>query len=171
MRDHPLLRGNRATARSGAAHGGQRSYGDSDRRRLTFIRQCREFGFPIEQVRSLVALTEDDDRSCMEARSIAQVHVDAVRERLAELKGLERNLTDFIKRCDALCSGGPAAYSRSIPPPITTSPVAPDRPSSDSGSGRFAGRGCATVIGAFTSCSGAKAVVTARTRRGASIAN
>jgi DNA-binding transcriptional MerR regulator len=87
--------------------GGQRSYDDSDRRRLTFIRQCREFGFPIEQVRSLVALTEDDDRSCMEARSIAQVHVDAVRERLAELKGLERNLTDFIKRCDALCSGGP----------------------------------------------------------------
>lgn len=37
----------------------------------------------------------------MEARSIAQVHVDAVRERRAELKGLERNLTDFIKRCDA----------------------------------------------------------------------
>lgn len=87
--------------------GGQRSYDDSDRRRLTFIRQCREFGFPIEQVRSLVALTEDDDRSCMEARSIAQVHVDAVRERLAELKGLERRLTDFIKRCDALCLGGP----------------------------------------------------------------
>lgn len=61
--------------------GGQRSYGDGDSRRLTFIRQCRAFGFPIEQVRSLVALTEDQDRSCTEARSIAQVHLDAVRDK------------------------------------------------------------------------------------------
>ncbi len=52
--------------------GGQRTYGDGDSRRLTFIRQCREFGYPIEQVRSLVALTEDQDRSCKEARSMAQ---------------------------------------------------------------------------------------------------
>ncbi|AGK59730.1 MerR family transcriptional regulator [Hyphomicrobium denitrificans 1NES1] len=87
--------------------GGQRSYGDSDNRRLTFIRQCRAFGFPIEQVRSLVALTEDQDRSCTEARSIALVHLEAVREKLAQLKGLERNLADFIKRCDAICFGGP----------------------------------------------------------------
>ena len=88
-------------------NGGQRCYDDSDCRRLTFIRQCREFGFPIEQIRSLVKLTEDDDRSCMEARSIAQVHLEAVREKLAELKGLERNLADFIKRCDEVCCGGP----------------------------------------------------------------
>ena len=87
--------------------GGQRSYGDGDSRRLTFIRQCRAFGFPIEQVRSLVALTEDQDRSCTEARSIAQVHLDAVRDKLGELKRLERSLTDFIKHCDAVCSGGP----------------------------------------------------------------
>ena len=87
--------------------GGQRTYGVSDSRRLTFIRQCRAFGFPIEQVRSLLVLTEDQDRSCTEARSIAQVHFDAVREKITELKGLERNLTAFIKRCDAVCSGGP----------------------------------------------------------------
>jgi hypothetical protein len=36
-------------------NGGQRSYGDEDVRRLTFIRRCREIGFPIEQVRTLAA--------------------------------------------------------------------------------------------------------------------
>ena len=87
--------------------GGQRTFGESDSRRLTFIRQCRAFGFPIEQVRSLVALTKDHDRSCTEARSIAQAHLDAVRKKLTELKELERSLTGFIKRCDAVCSGGP----------------------------------------------------------------
>ena len=87
-------------------HGGQRRYGEEDRQRLTFIRQCREFGFPIEQVRSLVALTEDRDRSCMEARTIADEHLTAVREKLAELRKLERSLEGFIASCDDACAGG-----------------------------------------------------------------
>lgn len=87
--------------------GGQRCYGEDDRRRLTFIRRCREFGFPIEQIRSLVTLTRDGERSCTEARAIAVDHLAAVREKLAELKKLERNLADFIERCDAACAGGP----------------------------------------------------------------
>src|SRR3546814_1728639 len=49
--------------------GGQRSYGEEDERRLTFIRQCREFGFSIEQVRSLVSLTQRHDRSCIDRKS------------------------------------------------------------------------------------------------------
>lgn len=87
--------------------GGQRNYGDDDCRRLTFIRQCRAFGFPIERVRSLLALTRDEGRSCTEARSIAQIHLGEVREKLAELEGLERNLAEFIDRCDSACLGGP----------------------------------------------------------------
>lgn len=86
--------------------GGQRRYGEEDRRRLTFIRQCREFGFPIEQVRSLVTLTEDSGRSCMEARAIAADHLSAVREKIAELRKLEDNLADFVQSCDAACAGG-----------------------------------------------------------------
>lgn len=87
--------------------GGQRSYGEEDERRLTFIRQCREFGFSIEQVRSLVSLTQHHDRSCMEARDLAVDHLAAVRARVAELKALERDLSNFVGRCDAACAGGP----------------------------------------------------------------
>src|SRR3546814_17631376 len=85
--------------------GGQRSYGEEDERRLTFIRQCREFGFSIEQVRSLVSLTQRHDRSCMEARDLAVDHLAAVRARVAELKALERDLSNFVGRCDAACAG------------------------------------------------------------------
>src|SRR5262249_29784417 len=62
--------------------GGQRSYGQDDVKRLLFIRRCRDFGFPIEQVRSLLALAQDRARSCMEARDLAQAHLAAVRARL-----------------------------------------------------------------------------------------
>jgi len=98
-----LLR--RAERRSG----NQRTYGEEDVRRLTFIRRCREFGFSIERVRALVALLEDRERSCMHARDLAWDHLVAVRAKLKELKALERGIADFVETCDTTCSGGPAA--------------------------------------------------------------
>jgi DNA-binding transcriptional MerR regulator len=88
--------------------GGQRIYADTDLRRLTFIRRCREFGFSIEQVRSLVGLLENREHSCMHARDLAQEHLMAVRAKLDELKALERSITAFVKSCDSTCTGGPA---------------------------------------------------------------
>lgn len=88
--------------------GGQRAYGPPDLERLTFIRRCRDFGFPLEQVRTLLTLTEKPDRNCTEARDVAQSHLDTVREKLKELRALERSLVDFVKSCDSSCAGGPA---------------------------------------------------------------
>jgi DNA-binding transcriptional MerR regulator len=86
---------------------GQRSYGDEDVKRLTFIRRCRDFGFPIEQVRSLVALVQDRDSSCLDARAIAETHLEAVRAKIVELKALERSILGFCISCDNTCAGGP----------------------------------------------------------------
>jgi DNA-binding transcriptional MerR regulator len=87
--------------------GGQRVYGNVDVKHLTFIRRCREFGFSIEQVRSLVALVQDPRSSCMHARDLAQAHLVAVRAKLAELKALERSIAAFVVNCDSSCAGGP----------------------------------------------------------------
>lgn len=87
--------------------GGQRCYTDADVSRLTFIRRCREFGFSIEQVRTLVALLQDPSRSCLEARSLAREHLNAVRGKLSELRALERSIASFVKECDVQCAGGP----------------------------------------------------------------
>ncbi|MFZ3004053.1 MAG: MerR family transcriptional regulator [Undibacterium umbellatum] len=50
------------------ATNGHRYYRDDDLKRLTFIRRCRDFGFPIDEVRELVDLFEDGDRACRGAR-------------------------------------------------------------------------------------------------------
>lgn len=89
--------------------GGHRIYSDADLQRLTFIRRCRDFGFPIEQVRTLVGLIEDPSRDCGVARDLAQTHLDAVREKLDELRALERTLVGFVESCNAACAGGPAS--------------------------------------------------------------
>lgn len=87
--------------------GGQRRYSDEDVKRLTLIRRCREFGFPIEQVRSLVTLAQDPDRSCLEARDLAREHLMAVRTKLRKLKALERSIASFVASCETACAGGP----------------------------------------------------------------
>ena len=71
---------------------GHRVYSDADMRRLLFIRRCRDFGFSIEQVRALVGLMDEGSRDCMEARDLAQEHLDTVREKIREMKALECNI-------------------------------------------------------------------------------
>jgi DNA-binding transcriptional MerR regulator len=91
---------------AGRQAGNQRVYGDADVKSLTFIRRCREFGFSIDQVRSLVALVQDPASPCVQARDLAQEHLVAVRAKLAELKALERSIATFVTNCDASCAGG-----------------------------------------------------------------
>lgn len=87
---------------------GQRHYDEATVRRLAFIRRCRDFGFPLEQVRELVALVDDPERPCVEARALAASRLDDVRRKLDELKALEASLTAFVCGCDSACAGGPA---------------------------------------------------------------
>jgi DNA-binding transcriptional MerR regulator len=86
---------------------GQRVYSRNDVERLTFIRRCRDFGFSIEQVRTLVGIMQDPTSSCMAARDMAAEHLDAVRAKMRELKALERSLVSFVAACDTSCAGGP----------------------------------------------------------------
>ncbi|CAN7358245.1 MerR family transcriptional regulator [Neorhizobium tomejilense] len=86
---------------------GQRYYEEADLSRLTFIRQCRDFGFGIEQVRLLLDLSISRERDCIETRDIAQAHLYEVRQKLDELRGLEERLAVFVDRCNEACAGGP----------------------------------------------------------------
>ena len=87
---------------------GHRVYGPQAQSVLTLVRQCRDFGFSIEETKALVSLSTRDDRDCVEARDIAQAHLGAVRTKLAELRTLEQSLSKFVQACTEQCAGGPA---------------------------------------------------------------
>src|SRR5215813_7404936 len=111
-------------------HGGHRLYGEADLKRLTFIRRCRDFGFPIDEVRKLAALVDTPEQDCVAARDVAQLHLDEVRRKLKELRALERSLKSFVTDCDAQCAGGPAAGciildDLAAPPACCGGPIAP----------------------------------------------
>ena len=95
-------------AKAGRRPGGHRFYREADVKRLTFIRRCREFQFPLEKVRELVDLIEHPERDCNAAKQLAEEHLVALRKKLVELQALEQSLSQFAESCSSLCAGGPA---------------------------------------------------------------
>lgn len=87
---------------------GHRVYSAASQELLTLIRRCRDFGFTLDDTKALASLASSKERDCVEARDLAQSHLDEVRAKLSELKALERSLSAFVTACDEGCAGGPA---------------------------------------------------------------
>lgn len=76
-----------------------RSYGDAHRARLSFVRHSRELGFTIEEIRSLLDLSDHPDRDCGDADRIATRHLEQVEEKIVQLSALRDELSRIIGRC------------------------------------------------------------------------
>ncbi|WP_428628215.1 MerR family transcriptional regulator [Sphingopyxis sp.] len=87
-----------------------RSYSNAHRARLAFVRHSRDLGFPIEEIRSLLDLSDDPGRDCSEADRIASRHLEQVEEKIIQLTLLRDELTRIVGRC----RGGIAADCRVI---------------------------------------------------------
>ena len=78
---------------------GRRVYDDDQVSRLRFVKRCRELGFPIPEVKSLLALTRGAPTPCSEAREISETHLLAVKERIVDLQRMESALADLVQQC------------------------------------------------------------------------
>ena len=76
-----------------------RSYGDAHRARLSFVRHSRDLGFTIEEIRSLLDLSDDPARECSEADRIATAHLEQVEAKIAQLTLLRDELARIVGRC------------------------------------------------------------------------
>ena len=81
---------------------GRRVYGSAETRTLAFIRRSRELGFTLDEIRALLALSDDNGReACAEARDLAASHLADIRAKIADLRAMERVLADAVRRCEA----------------------------------------------------------------------
>lgn len=77
-----------------------RLYNGDDVHRLRFIRLCRAMDMSLDEVRALLALDLGSKADCARACEVLDEHLRHVRERLAELKALEKDLRKLRDRCD-----------------------------------------------------------------------
>ena len=79
--------------------GNHRAYAQAHADRLAFIRHSRELGFPLDDVRALLTVSDDPHQPCAAVDAIARRHLGAVRSRIARLLALEGELTRMVQDC------------------------------------------------------------------------
>lgn len=79
--------------------GNQRRYGQTEVDRLNFIRNARELGFEVEDIRELLAMAAEPQASCHQADSIAMNHLREIDQRIDRLTALRAELSRMIEEC------------------------------------------------------------------------
>jgi DNA-binding transcriptional MerR regulator len=81
-----------------------RAYSFRSLERLRFIRAAQATGFSLKDIREMLALTYSDGLPCDEVSALIGRRLSDVKERLRELKRVDRALTAALKDC---CRGEP----------------------------------------------------------------
>ena len=80
---------------------GYRAYTPSDIDRLRFIARGRDLGFSLEEIRSLLQLSDGDERlSCSDVDRVARAHLADVHARVADLRRMASELERVIDQCE-----------------------------------------------------------------------
>lgn len=79
---------------------GYRQYGPETVRRLRFIKHAQEWGFALEDVQELLNLRADDPAACARVAATTRQKIRTVRQRLEELRRLERTLRELVNACE-----------------------------------------------------------------------
>ena len=77
-----------------------RDYGHHDLHRLGFIRRARDLGFSIEEIRDLLRLWGDKERSSADVRALTLSHIGDLDQRIASLKEMRKTLANLAEACE-----------------------------------------------------------------------
>jgi Cd(II)/Pb(II)-responsive transcriptional regulator len=80
--------------------GNYRAYAESDLERLRFIRNCREIGMTLEEVRRLLYFRNRPDLACYEINELLDKHIARVNRQLRDLTDLAASLRALRACCD-----------------------------------------------------------------------
>ena len=79
--------------------GGFGMFTEADVKDIYFIRQAQELGFSLKEIHELLILQRDQSEGCSHVRDLIRVKLGAVREKIAQLRSLERQLGNSLKKC------------------------------------------------------------------------
>lgn len=78
---------------------GYRDYDQRDAHTLRFIGRARDLGFPIEEIRQLLALWQDRGRSSSDVKALAIARAAELQRKARELDEMRQTLEHLAERC------------------------------------------------------------------------
>lgn len=79
--------------------GGNRQYNHDQLKRLAFIKRCRELGFSIQEIRSLLAMTDSKTQTCAEVNKLTTTHLSKVKDKILDLQRMQNLLETMVAQC------------------------------------------------------------------------
>ena len=79
---------------------GYREFTEDAVRRIRFIRRAQELGFTLREIRELLELRMEAGASCGDVRERAEEKLEAVEEKLRDLRAIESTLRSLISACE-----------------------------------------------------------------------
>ncbi|GIZ53975.1 Cd(II)/Pb(II)-responsive transcriptional regulator [Noviherbaspirillum aridicola] len=96
------------------SEGNYRQYSERDAERLLFIRHCRSLGMSLDDVRLLQRFQSQPDLACDEVNALLDRQLLQVREQIASLQQLQRQLQELRSTCDAHLSARDCGILRNL---------------------------------------------------------
>jgi MerR family mercuric resistance operon transcriptional regulator len=87
------------TPKPARSEGGRRFYDARDAERLKFVRRCRELGFYLADIRSLIALSTGGAGCDAEVKALTLAHLGDISAKLADLARLRASLEALATSC------------------------------------------------------------------------
>lgn len=78
---------------------GYRDYSDADVHRLRFAANARDLGFPIEEIRELLGLWDNAQRTSADVKALALARAAELGRKAEALEAMHRALIDLASRC------------------------------------------------------------------------
>ncbi len=79
---------------------GYRSYTEEDIRRLRFIQMAKKHGFSLKEIKELLHLRVDPNRTCKDVRQRAENKIQVIEEKIRELEQIKNALTILVASCE-----------------------------------------------------------------------
>ena len=78
---------------------GYRLYNETDIHNLIFVKQARELGFSLEEIKKLLNLWGNKKRSSVDVKKLAMTHIEKLNQKITELKMMKNSLENLVDRC------------------------------------------------------------------------
>lgn len=78
---------------------GYREYPPDTVQRIRFIQRAKELGFTLREIKGLLELRVDPDTTCTQVRNRAAEKIADVKQKISDLKAIERALKKLMNTC------------------------------------------------------------------------
>jgi DNA-binding transcriptional MerR regulator len=96
------------------SEGGYREFNKDAVAAIEFISHCRSLDIPIAEIKKLLNVRSGSAKSCREANEVVDAQLIVLRDRIKELKQLEKTLSDIRSVCNSELAPEKCEIIRSI---------------------------------------------------------